>query len=647
MIKILRSSLNPLLEPSNTNLWEKTASFNPSAVKDKSTIHLLYRAVSEPINYLGIENMTLSTIGHCVSNDGLHFSDRKQLIKPEEEWEEFGCEDPRITKLGDKYYIFYTSLSTYPFSPPGIRIGVALTHDLSQIEEKHPVTIFNSKAMTIFPEKIDGKIWGILTIHTDMPPAKICTVAFENEKDIWSEHFWRTWYDNYQSCILPLERSNNDQVEVGASPIKTPFGWLILYSYIHNYHLRPAIFGIEAALLDINNPNLILAKTNGPILIPEKEYELYGNVPNIVFPGGVLLNDDEMMIYYGAADTTSCVATCKLNDLLTELLFQYKSSLTVTDLNKKGVQFERFEDNPIIKPDPKFSWESKLTFNPAAVYYNGKVHIFYRAMGNDNTSVIGYAVSNDGVHINEKLDEPIYIPRESFEAKIKNIGDSGCEDPRVTIINDRLYLCYTAYDGVNNPRVALSSLSLPDFNARRWNWEKAVLISPPGIDDKNTCILPGMSQGKYVFLHRFNPYIWIDFSDTLNFDGNRFLSGNILLRPRPNSWDSEKIGITGPPVKTKDGWLLIYHGLSKHDWKYRLGAALLNPIYPNRVLARLEYPILEPERDYELKGLRPGTVFSCGIVTILDMLFVYYGGADQYSCVAWTNLNLLLKELTK
>ncbi len=118
-----------------------------------------------------------------------------------------------------------------------------------------------------------------------------------------------------------------------------------------------------------------------------------------------------------------------------------------------------------------------------------------------------------------------------------------------------------------------------------------------------------------------------------------------MMHPREESWDSEKIGIAGPPLRTEEGWLLIYHGLSKHDKKYRLSAALLDLGNPAKVLARLEYPILEPQTDYENVGDRPGTVFSCGNVIIGDKLYIYYGAADQVVAVASCTMNDLLSAL--
>src|ERR1035437_6721076 len=134
-----RSRDNPILQPVTEDAWQAEAVFNPSPVVSGQTVHLLFRAVSSPQLISGVE-MGISSIGYTQSTDGIHFGERRQLIKPEYDWEKYGCEDPRVTKLGGKYYIFYTALSTCPFCAEGIRIGMAGTKDLQKIDEKHPVT---------------------------------------------------------------------------------------------------------------------------------------------------------------------------------------------------------------------------------------------------------------------------------------------------------------------------------------------------------------------------------------------------------------------------------------------------------------------------------------------------------------------------
>lgn len=310
------------------------------------------------------------------------------------------------------------------------------------------------------------------------------------------------------------------------------------------------------------------------------------------------------------------------------------------------IKLKRFEGNPIIEPVPEHAWESNTTFNPAAVYEDGKVHIVYRAMSKESTSTLGYASSSDGFHIQERLSEPIYIPRKNFE-KRDEPGYFGCEDPRITKLGDRFYMCYTGFNAKNPPGVALTSIKVEDFLNKNWDWEEPRLISMSGIADKNACVLEEKIYNRYVMFHRIHHQIWIDFVDDLKFSGERRLMGTELMKIRDDSWDSEKIGIGAPPIKTKYGWLLIYHGLSKTSKKYRLGAALLDLSHPSHVIARLNYPILEPEEEHEKQGLISNVVFACGAVVIKQQLFVYYGAADKVICVATVDINDLLKELKK
>jgi predicted GH43/DUF377 family glycosyl hydrolase len=329
----------------------------------------------------------------------------------------------------------------------------------------------------------------------------------------------------------------------------------------------------------------------------------------------------------------------------------------------------RFDGNPILEPRPKHWWESKAVFNPGVIYEEGKVHIVYRAVGDSDVSVLGYASSVDGFRIDERLDEPIYVPREPFEGAglvyptpsyhqrtyvliededyVSGGGWGGCEDPRLTRIDNRVFMTYVAFDGYSPPRVALTSIHISDFLAKNWRWKKPVLISPPGVVDKNACILPERINSKYVIFHRIFPDILIDFVDDLDFDGTtRWLKGEFRIRPRKAYWDSRKVGAGPPPIKTNDGWLLIYHAVGERDpGRYKMGMTLLDLKDPTRVLARSEEPILEPQVWYEKEGWKAGVIYPCGAVVIKDRLLVYYGGADKVTCVASAKLDGLLEQL--
>jgi predicted GH43/DUF377 family glycosyl hydrolase len=636
-IRVQRSSENPILVPDKNNSWEAEATFNGCPVVGGGKINFLYRAISSPQNYDGL-TLELSTIGYAWSNDGTHFEDHRQFIRPEYAWEHYGCEDPRVTKIGGKYFIFYTALSIYPFSPEGIRIGVAVTSDFESIEEKHLVTPFNAKAMALFPSKIEDRYLAILTVDTDRPPAKIALAPFDNLSQIWSPEYWAKWYSNLDRHVLQIQQSPYDHIEVGAPPIKTKYGWFLLYSHISNYFSPPATFGIRALLLDLEKPRHIMARTEQPLLIPESAYERYGRVPNIVFPSGALFKKKRLDIYYGAADTACALASMNLESVIVNMKASWLPHR----------KMERYPGNPVMMPKQEHPWESKAVFNPAALYDEGKVHLVYRAMSEDNTSVMGYAVSSDGFTIDERLHEPIYVPRDHFEMKGVPSGNSGCEDPRLTLLGDTVYMLYTAYRGNEEPRIALTSIARRDFLERHWNWARPRLISPPILADKDAALFPEKINGQYAILHRLGVNIWIDFRDRLEFGENNWLSGVEIITPEDDIKGSFKVGIAGPPIKTEAGWLLLYHGATNHKGvQYHLTVALLDLDDPTRVLAIADNPILKPEMPYEKEGIVPNVVFPCGNVVIGNRLFVYYGGGDKVIGIATMELSDLFNQLTR
>jgi predicted GH43/DUF377 family glycosyl hydrolase len=632
-----RYNNNPLLMPSDINSWEGKATFNGCPIKERGKIHLFYRAESTPTEVAGSQ-LNVSSVGYAVSNDqGNTFEGRTRLIAPEYDWEKYGCEDPRVTKVNGKYFIFYTALSRYPFEPEGIKVGVGISKDLKKID-KHQVTTFNSKAMALFPEKIKGKYAAILSVDTDNPPAKVGLAFFDKEKDIYSKKYWNKWYKQINKHSLDLRETDNDHVEVGAPPIKTKEGWLLIYSHIRNYFSsEEPIFEIKGALLSKDNPYKILGKTDTPLLLPEKEYEIYGQVPNIVFPSGAFQVGKELHLYYGGADTVCCATRYKMQDIIKDAKSTTKSNFSL----------KRYKKNPIITPNTEHEWEAKATFNPGVIYLGGKFHLLYRAVSDSDVSVFGYACSRDGYTIEEREKEPVYTPREDFEKN--NKGRSyGCEDARLVKVKDRIYMFYTAYNNIDLPRVAVTSIKEKDFLNRKWNWERPIPASPQGRSNKDAVIFPERIKGKYVALHRLNnKSIDIQYLPGLDFDKYQFSEENNWIMPRKGMWDSEKVGINGAPIKTKEGWLLLYHGISQEDRHYRLGALLTKLDKPEEVIARTRDPIFEPETIYEKEGDVPNVVFTCGHELVDNTLFVYYGGGDKVIGVATANINKLLKEIKR
>ncbi len=271
---------------------------------------------------------------------------------------------------------------------------------------------------------------------------------------------------------------------------------------------------------------------------------------------------------------------------------------------------------------------------------------------------MGYAESEDGINFSKRLNQPVYKATEPFEVRspyssqesalrfMSGGSYSGCEDPRVTKIGDRLYMIYVAFNGWEGPRLALTSILYEDFLSKNFLWEKPVLISPPGVIDKSGCLLPEKINDKYVIFHRIYPDILIDFVDDLEFDGTTWLKGEFKISPRANMWDSRKVGAGAPPIKTNEGWLLIYQGVTDaDDSKYKVGAMLLDLKDPTKVLYRTNHPIIEPTEHYENGLAKFGIVYPCGAIVIKDQLLVYYGGSDSVTCVASASLSEFLKEL--
>ncbi|MCD6120881.1 MAG: hypothetical protein J7K04_03510 [Spirochaetales bacterium] len=282
------------------------------------------------------------------------------------------------------------------------------------------------------------------------------------------------------------------------------------------------------------------------------------------------------------------------------------------------IKLRRLSKEPVMKPRKHVKWEAGAVFNAASIYDNGLVHLLYRttdiaSSGKDGDFIsrIGYAVSKDGLHFN-RLEEPVLSNDVEQERR-------GCEDPRIVKIDETYYMMYTGFGGrfPGDYRICLASSK----NLIDWKRHGVVL------DEKNkdASLFPGLIGGKYVMLHRREPDIWIAYSDDLK----QWYGHRSIMKPIPEStWECNKIGIGGPPLETKDGFLLIYHGTNKEN-VYSLGVALLDLEDPSKVIARQKEPVLEPVLKWEREGCIPNVVFSCGQVELEDRIIVYYGGADK------------------
>jgi beta-1,2-mannobiose phosphorylase / 1,2-beta-oligomannan phosphorylase len=359
------------------------------------------------------------------------------------------------------------------------------------------------------------------------------------------------------------------------------------------------------------------------------------------------------------ADVSSCVKKSIVKKLEVKKVskkIKLKSPVLKNEkvFSSKNIKLKKIPNNPIISPS-FYSWESKATFNPAALIYDGKVHLIYRAIGEDDSSVLGYAASYDGLNIE---DRPSYFVYKRFQEFIKSGKkleydsgggwDGGCEDPRLTLIDDTIYLIFTAFDGWSSIRLALTSISLSDFKNKKWNWKKTVLISPPGEIHKNWVLFPEKINGKFAIMHSISPNILIEYFDDLDeLNGNNFIKSYYHNKPNwGKEWHSKVRGIGPTPIKIDEGWLVFYHAMDKNDPdKYKLGAMILDYKDPTKILHISKNPILEPEEEYENNGLKWGVIYSCGAVVKDNEVLVYYGGSDQFCCVAKINLNELVEGL--
>ena len=330
---------------------------------------------------------------------------------------------------------------------------------------------------------------------------------------------------------------------------------------------------------------------------------------------------------------------------------------------KKGGRWEkiklvRFKENPVLEPIKEHIWESERVFNCGVVKIEGKIYVLYRAIGEDRINRIGLAIfSSDGKRLLKRLSRPIYEMEEGEFPVAEKLTYPhslyGVEDPRVSLIKDEIYMVYAAWNG-QITHIALSSIKLRDFLNLDWKkWKRYGLLNigslKKGQDDRNACLYPEKINGKYVLIHRVFPNILISYSpDLKNWSDYR-----VLIKPRENMWDSEKIGISAPPIKTRYGWLNTYHGtrVEKDKRIYNIGIFVTDLNNPKKVIYRSEKPILEPVKDYELKtgltaknGLSPVVVFVSGMVPVNknsgeildenDSFFLYYGAEDKVIAVA-------------
>ncbi len=241
------------------------------------------------------------------------------------------------------------------------------------------------------------------------------------------------------------------------------------------------------------------------------------------------------------------------------------------------------------------------------------------------TSISHLRIARSKNGIDFRIDEkPTMFPGNKYER-------FGIEDPRITHVNTKYYISYSAVSDITGITSCLAStVDFVTFTRH------GVIFMP---DNKDIAIFPEKIKGKYYALSRpvsaryKTRDIWISESPDLTCWGNHMR----LMGTRKNAWDEESAGAGAVPFKIEEGWLEIYHGSSRVN-RYCLGAVLLDADEPWKVIARSKKPIMEPEMDYELNGFFGNVIFSCGVLYEEHKVKIYYGAAD--TCIAYAEVNL-------
>lgn len=285
----------------------------------------------------------------------------------------------------------------------------------------------------------------------------------------------------------------------------------------------------------------------------------------------------------------------------------------------------RHPNNPILSPSQNW-WEKLAVFNPGAILYKDKIVLLYRAVGEDNISRLGFAESLDGINFT-RFNEPRYDP--PIDDPYERIG---AEDPRITLLDGKYYILYTAaslyeankdYKTVSVSsrapfRIRIGIATTQDF--KTINHEMHIFDN---VDSKDAVFFPEKIDRKYILLHRVYPNLSLSASEDF-----QHWSFQNIASPRPNFWDSQKIGAGSVPIAKPYGWLLFYHGVDNHNC-YHIGIMVLDRKNPEKVLYRSPAPTFSPETEYEKTGRVDNVVFTCGVVIFKGQYFVYYGAADK------------------
>lgn len=303
-----RSPAEPILTSRTGNefWWESNGVFNPGVTEYNGKILLLYRAY---------DTFRISRFGLATSDDGVHFTQQHYPaidLDPNDTDERLGIEDPRITKIDSTYYIVHTAASYHPvghvsdvvgvmdYIPMRVRVAMHSTKDWKKFHH-HDVLLLDIPAKNgcLLPEKIDGRFALYYREKTEV--SDILKIAFSTDLKSWKDTQTITWPppDPWQAFKFGL----------GSQPIALPAGYLMVYHAVD----ADKVYRLGLMMMDRRDPTRILWQSNS-ILQPELPYERVGFIPNVVYSCGALIRNNELWIYYGAADHVIARAVLPLKD---------------------------------------------------------------------------------------------------------------------------------------------------------------------------------------------------------------------------------------------------------------------------------------------------------------------------------------------
>lgn len=333
MFKLTRYGNNPIFAPADSHPWEKEGVLNPGVIRTDTEVVMLYRAVGEKQNYK-------SHIGLATSKDGIHFerASNEPVFSPKESFDKWGVEDPRITKIGDDYYVTYVAVpdpvlldghEVVRKKPLETSVALLRTRDFRSFENLGVITPSSSdnKDVVIFPRKINGRYamlhrpnhWNqqwcktpfektpednLLCAMSDLSDAPGIWIAWSDDLVHWDDH----------KLVMSTFKSFDAKIGAGLPPIETADGWLLIYHHVEKAGQGKLVYSARAALLNLKDPRMLVSDLPYSILPPEMPYE-----KNIVFPSGGFIHDSTIYVYYGASDFTIGLATGSVPELLSEL----------------------------------------------------------------------------------------------------------------------------------------------------------------------------------------------------------------------------------------------------------------------------------------------------------------------------------------